>query len=45
MDQGKQVKGMTQTLNKVNIENLPAGIYIVNIEIDGNVKSQKIIKE
>tara|TARA_B100000795_G_C22558463_1_gene345346 strand:+ start:333 stop:452 length:120 start_codon:yes stop_codon:yes gene_type:complete len=34
-----------QGLNKVNVENLPAGINILNLQVDGKVVSKKIIKD
>ena len=43
--QGKQVASNNSQSSKVNVENLPAGMYIVNVEIDGKVISKKLIKE
>ena len=43
--QGKQMNDLTKSDNKVNIENLPSGMYVVNVVIDGKVISKKIIKE
>jgi len=34
-----------QGLNKVNVENLPTGINILNLQVDGKVVSKKIIKD
>jgi len=43
--QGKQVLNLTQTLNKVNMEGLPSGMYFVNARVDGKTITKKIIKE
>jgi hypothetical protein len=43
--QGQQMTDLTQVENKVNMENLASGIYVVNIETNGQVISKKIIKE
>lgn len=43
--QGQQIQDVNQTRNFINVENLPAGMYVVNVEIDGKVLSKKIIKE
>jgi len=43
--QGKQVSSLVQGATKVNVAHLPAGIYFVTVEIDGKMRSEKIIKE
>jgi hypothetical protein len=43
--QGKQVANLAEKSNKVNMESLPTGMYVVNVQIDGKVISKKIIKE
>jgi hypothetical protein len=43
--QGKQVVSLAQGLTKVNVAHLPAGVYFVSVEIDGAIKTEKLIKE
>ena len=43
--QGQQMTDLTQVDNKVNMENIASGIYVVNIETNGQVISKKIINE
>ena len=43
--QGKQVSSLTQGTTKVNIEHLPAGVYFVNVEIGGTIKTERLIKD
>jgi hypothetical protein len=43
--QGKQVSSLARGATKVNVEHLPAGVYFVNVETDGVIKTEKLIKE
>jgi hypothetical protein len=43
--QGKQVSSLVQGATKVNVEHLPAGVYFVNVETDGVIKTERLIKE
>ena len=42
---GKVVKDDNQSVNTINVQNLPTGIYIMKITQDGKTSSHKVIKK
>ena len=42
---GKVVKDGNQSVNTINVQNLPTGIYIMKITQDGKTSSHKVIKK
>ena len=38
-------KELTQNANQIDLNNIPAGVYFINLEIEGKVYQNKLIKK